>query len=65
MDVQDLSEEATYTLDVNATQSKATLTITTKDNAIAERVAESISGVQGTSSSNDKVVTVDILKKVE
>ena len=65
LDVQDLSEEATYTLDVNATQSKATLTITTKDNAIAERVAESISGVQGTSSSNDKVVTVDILKKVE
>lgn len=63
LDVQDLSKEADYSLNVNSTTSSATLTITTKDDAIAERVSESISGT--IDNSNKKRVTVDILRKIE
>lgn len=60
LDVQDLSKEADYSLNVNASKLTATLTITAKDKDIAKRVAESISGKQV-----DETITVDILKKVE
>ena len=60
LDVQDLSKEAGYSLQVDAKTLRATLTITTKDKDIAKRVADSISGT-----AVEETVTVDILKKVE
>lgn len=63
LDIQDLSGETKYSIVVDTSKSTAKLTITTKDEEIAERVADSISGTQD--ATNPEIVTVDILKQIK
>lgn len=63
LDIQDLSGETKYSIVVDTSKSTAKLTITTKDEEIAERVADSISGTQNDSKPEE--VTVDILKQIK
>lgn len=63
LDIQDLSGETKYSIEVDTSKSTAKLTITTKDEEIAERVADSISGTQDTTT--PEIVTVDILKQIK
>lgn len=59
LDIQDLSKEAEYSLNVLEGGLSATLTITTRDEDIAKKVAKDIGGTPQT---DEKVVKVDILK---
>ena len=66
LDIQDLSDEATYSLAIANTTSgnaTATLTITTQNDDVATRVKDDINGTIADATKH--IVTIDILTKEE